>query len=378
MNARTITTVVVAALLAGGLVYAIGRYQVGPTLAEPGAVEEPDGPAPKAVTDAVEFQFGVMEVGAEMTHTFTIRNEGDAPLTLKNDGSTCSCTVNGLEESTIQPGEEAPVTLTWTPKSVNEDFSQGAKVRTNDPRRERIQFNVHGIVDESIVVDPPSSWDVGSIAADGEAMVRGVAYSRLVDEFAVEIEEDDDLLEVVDVVPMTDAQLADYNSAKSGWVYRVRVRAGKANAFIRTFNVKTDVGEEGTSRQMKVSGHAQGPVSILPIGNVSYYRRANAVDLGRFPAADGKSAELAVMVRGIEESDVEMDAITISDESLSFELTRDKSFRVPGKVKYIARITFDPGGIPDTKSGPTTAKIVVPINHPDQPTIEFKVAYAAE
>src|SRR6185369_10235732 len=58
-------------------------------------------PYPKAVMDETEFEFGRMEVGEERSHVFMIRNEGDAPLIIKQGPTTCQCTVGSVETDNL-------------------------------------------------------------------------------------------------------------------------------------------------------------------------------------------------------------------------------------------------------------------------------------
>ncbi len=106
----------------------------------------PTGPYPKAVVDA-DFNFGRMEVGEEREHVFTIRNEGEAPLLFKNDGTTCQCTVSDMEKGEtreLAPGESFDIKLTWKPIVHVEMFSKGANFATNDPDHKKIFLQLMG------------------------------------------------------------------------------------------------------------------------------------------------------------------------------------------------------------------------------------------
>src|SRR5437762_13137562 len=72
----------------------------------------PAGPYPKAVVDETDYDFGRMEVGEEQSHAYTIRNEGEAPLLIKEGPKTCQCTVSQVETGEVAPGAAARVTLT--------------------------------------------------------------------------------------------------------------------------------------------------------------------------------------------------------------------------------------------------------------------------
>src|SRR6516165_5276511 len=66
-------------------------------------------PYPKAVISETDFEFGPMEVGEERVHDFTIRNEGQAPLIIKQGPTTCQCTVSKLETGELGVGQSAKI-----------------------------------------------------------------------------------------------------------------------------------------------------------------------------------------------------------------------------------------------------------------------------
>ena len=90
----------------------------------------PTGPWPKAVFDRKEFNFGRMEVGDKGTHDFTVRNEGDAPLILRQGQTTCQCTISEVENNRIEQGQSATIKLTWLPADQSEVFEIELRRRT--------------------------------------------------------------------------------------------------------------------------------------------------------------------------------------------------------------------------------------------------------
>ncbi|MFI4874394.1 MAG: DUF1573 domain-containing protein, partial [Blastopirellula sp. JB062] len=97
-------------------------------------------PQPKVEVERTEYNFGSMERFEKSSHTFTIRNVGDAPLQLEVGDSSCSCTLAGLEEAGVAPGEETHIKLEWTLKFKEGPFRQSATILTNDPNRREVQF----------------------------------------------------------------------------------------------------------------------------------------------------------------------------------------------------------------------------------------------
>ncbi|WP_165698559.1 DUF1573 domain-containing protein [Bremerella volcania] len=102
---------------------------------------------PIAVTDETSYNFGVLPRFTQAQHVFKIRNEGTAPLELKQGPSSCSCTLLGLETSKVLPGETAEIKLEWTLKFKEGNFSQSAVIFTNDPDRKEIEFVVKGLTE---------------------------------------------------------------------------------------------------------------------------------------------------------------------------------------------------------------------------------------
>lgn len=106
----------------------------------------PTGPAPKLVTPEVTFNFGRMTVGEKGVHEFAFTNSGEAPLELAKGATSCTCTISGLEQTSIAPGETANVKLEWkaNPGGPGGDFRQTALILTNDPLRPEITLTIQG------------------------------------------------------------------------------------------------------------------------------------------------------------------------------------------------------------------------------------------
>ncbi len=124
---------------------------------------------PIAVTPQTLYDFGVLPRFTNASHLFEIRNEGKAPLKLEQGPSSCSCTILGLESSTILPGESAEIKLEWTLKFKEGPFSQSATIYTNDPERKEIELVVKGLTETRFGLSEPSlafsSLSIGETAA---------------------------------------------------------------------------------------------------------------------------------------------------------------------------------------------------------------------
>lgn len=69
---------------------------------------------PEITFDAVEHDFGTIEKGTKVEHTFQFTNTGKAPLVITNAASTCGCTVPTYPRNeSIAPGETRDMTVVF-------------------------------------------------------------------------------------------------------------------------------------------------------------------------------------------------------------------------------------------------------------------------
>src|SRR5438093_1530906 len=67
------------------------------------------------VVNSERYDFGTLERNAHGSHDFIIRNDGDAPLTLKPGQPSCSVCIKvfTVEKETLQPGERTTAKIEW-------------------------------------------------------------------------------------------------------------------------------------------------------------------------------------------------------------------------------------------------------------------------
>ncbi len=122
-------------------VHPAGTGQAGPTsYLGPRAV----------VVNGERHDFGTMDRFASGSHTFQVRNDGNAPLELTLGHTTCKCTVGNLTNSRLPPGETTDVKLDWQVKTGDPQFEQSAQLITNDPHHNPIHLVIHGKVIDTI------------------------------------------------------------------------------------------------------------------------------------------------------------------------------------------------------------------------------------
>lgn len=110
-------------------------------------------PGPKAQVPETTFDFGEIFEDRELTHTFVIKNIGDAPLEIKKIDSDCACTAADSDRR-IPPGGVGRIKLTIAPYSVLHKFAKKTKVFFNDPDQGEVILTMKGEAKPFIEIQP--------------------------------------------------------------------------------------------------------------------------------------------------------------------------------------------------------------------------------
>jgi hypothetical protein len=108
---------------------------------------------PKAQVPETTFDFGEVFEDVKLTHTFTIKNIGDALLEIKDIDSDCACTAADSDRR-IPPGGQGRITLTIAPYSVLRQFTKKTKVFFNDPDHSQVLLTLQGYGKPFIEIQP--------------------------------------------------------------------------------------------------------------------------------------------------------------------------------------------------------------------------------
>jgi hypothetical protein len=106
--------------------------------------------APVASFSEKAHDFGEMKQGEKKEHTFTLKNDGQSELIIRNIRSSCGCTAVAPSKKVIAPGESAPVKVTFDSRGKRGRQSKSITVITNDPKTPTNQLRVScNVVTES-------------------------------------------------------------------------------------------------------------------------------------------------------------------------------------------------------------------------------------
>lgn len=108
--------------------------------------EEELARAPKSVFSEEVFNFGTIQEGEKVSHTFTLTNEGEEALVIRKISTECGCTVSQPERYTIPSGESTDILCTFDSTGKIDDQFYTVNVIMNDPSRPTYMLRIIGKV----------------------------------------------------------------------------------------------------------------------------------------------------------------------------------------------------------------------------------------
>lgn len=372
------------AVVALGFTVWLGRYHgkipampTTGTVTKPASEELPipdKGPYGQAVIADTSHDFGVLVLGAKGEHTFVIKNGGEGPLRVKTTGKTsCSqCTVAKPVDEEIPPGGSVDIQINWEVKSLNDRFRQWAEVQTTDPDLKRIELTIEGIIDQTLRLAPEGTWSLGDLSPTEPTVVRGLLYTKMLDEIVLDKFECSNPNVAVTWEPLSvDLDEIKEKKAKAAMAVIVTVAAGSPIGPFRETVKLISPYQEQTVVEFHLVGQRSGPIEIR--GGV-WSSGNNAAVLGEFPADKGTKVKLNLYVRNLE-GELEVQAIEQKYNSVKIQIP--KTGKVLGKSKmYEVEIEVPPGPS-HLRRGPDAEKIRLKLNHPEASEFIFYVSYHA-
>ena len=110
--------------------------------------------APQTAIDQPTFDFGSIHQGTKLEHVFTIRNKGDAPLTIKSVRPSCGCTATSITTSVIPPGKTGGIKASFNSTNFAGVIHKTVAVDTDDPKLPTFTLALKGTVVENIQINP--------------------------------------------------------------------------------------------------------------------------------------------------------------------------------------------------------------------------------
>jgi hypothetical protein len=126
---------------------------------------------PRAVFKATAHDFGKVKQGDVVTHEFTFRNEGGAPLVVDKIETTCGCTAALVSEKRIAPGRDGKIKTVFDTRGYSGRVAKYIYFVSNDGENARRELSVAA----DIEVPPSARIDVDRYNLDLGLVLEGEA-----------------------------------------------------------------------------------------------------------------------------------------------------------------------------------------------------------
>lgn len=113
-----------------------------------------DDARPRLAIDEPVHDFGTVERGTPVDHTFLLPNRGTASLLVDHVKSSCGCTVAVLSDQVVAPNDEARVAVTLDTSALAGRTTKTITVYTNDPDQPVVGLSLVGEVVTDLVLTP--------------------------------------------------------------------------------------------------------------------------------------------------------------------------------------------------------------------------------
>ena len=125
------------------------------------AVETPVPTRPKIRFAQPNYDFGEVEAGDEVEHTFLFENTGDDLLSIGEVLTSCGCTAALVTEKEVPPGGTGEIKATFQTQGFQGAVKKGLAVKSNDPENKIVRLTIGGKVVSEVSVEPGYlDWEI--------------------------------------------------------------------------------------------------------------------------------------------------------------------------------------------------------------------------
>ena len=102
-------------------------------LALPPARDAAKDSGPRIYFPEIEHNFGTVQPGEKVTHSFKVKNQGDSNLEITEVRPSCGCTTAGSWSRLIKPGESGDIPVQLDTSRFKGELTKTISVTSNDP-----------------------------------------------------------------------------------------------------------------------------------------------------------------------------------------------------------------------------------------------------
>jgi hypothetical protein len=358
-----VVAVVVVTAVATYYTQSVTNSTKGPVMV---SVNESTGPQPKVeITQPLLFDFGTLPEKTKHTHTWHVKNAGDADLEMRMISSTCSCTVAKLATKegqeaptvTVKPKETTTIDLEWDTKAAQQspEYAKSATIGTNDPSTPSFTLNVKGKVFPPVVVYPPEMVVLNDLSNEDTTKATLAVFSMDRPETKVtKMTVSRPTLMSVKQTALTDVDRKHLRVVAGGYRLDLEVKPGMPQGrFQDELIIETD---HPLQQQVKVTitGNAVGPIKVIP-------ERVRKTDV---KSRDGATIKMPLLVKGNRETTFE-----VVEKPDKIDVTITPNEKAKQKGSYFMSVIVPPG----TPPGSVEGEIVLKTDHPRASEVRIPV-----
>lgn len=109
---------------------------------------------PRIAVPTAMFDFGKVTEGDQLTHVFTLKNEGNAKLTLDRVRTSCGCTVANLKAKELAPGASTELEVKFDTAGRHGQNRKVVTIESNDSKSPRTQIEVRADIAPLLGFEP--------------------------------------------------------------------------------------------------------------------------------------------------------------------------------------------------------------------------------
>ena len=338
----------------------------------------PSGEGPHLIMLTPErYEFGFIDQHSKTHHTFKVKNDGDQPLTLRQQGTSCKCTTVGTVKDRLQPGETAEITLEWEAKNADDIFEQYANFETNDPRNRRFRLTVSGQVRAALRAEPREAiFNRVSAQEPAQAIVRLYSLgdeplkvtshqftnSKSAPHFSLEFR------------PLEASEIPADSEYKSGVEMRVHLKPGLPLGQLSQSIQVTTNRNSASKLEIPVFGTVVSDISLIGPGASA---ERMTVDMGSFASREGAKATVYLVVKGPHREETELKIASVAPAAELSAVLGQPLRNNPQLISYPVSLQVLPGATPVSRqSSGSRIAVRVETTHPQIKEVTFYVKYA--
>jgi hypothetical protein len=307
--------------------------------------------APKAVAVELIKDLGFVPKGEMATHEFQIRNEGNAPLELKQVMSSCGCTVAHFDR-VVAPGQTGKVNVTVDTTTFNGPIAKGVTVYLNDPATPTMELTIRAKVEPFIKVKPGYARYITVQGENKEGKIVQTLWTPDKSPMnVVKVESPYPFLTVRFWEAKPEERLKEIADQQQWKIEMHLSNDAPVGALTEALKVYTDHPKQKLV-QIPVSGFVRPVVAVTP----------PVVDMGEVDAKAG--VRFSLNVRNFATEPIKVTGVAGDVQGIDAKIEPVQDGR-----EYEVRITF----LPEARKGPLNGKLTLTTDSVKVPRIEVQL-----